>query len=58
MQEIKLFLFVLSIIYTLRYIFEFVFKLTQEDSQPMKLTKIEGIVLYFATSYIITYFLI
>jgi hypothetical protein len=58
MPEIKLFLFVLSIIYTLRYIFEFVFKLTQEDSQPMKLTKIEGIFLYFATSYIITYFLI
>jgi hypothetical protein len=58
MLEIKMFLFVLSIIYSLRYIFEFVFKLTQEDSQPMKLSKVEGIFLYFATSYIITYFLI
>ena len=58
MQEIKLFLFVLSIIYSLRYIFEFVFKLTQEDSQPIKLSKVEGIFLYFAASYIITYFLI
>jgi hypothetical protein len=58
MQEIKLFLFVLSIIYSLRYIFEFVFRLTQDDSQPMKLPKVEGIILYFATAYIITYFLI
>jgi hypothetical protein len=58
MQEIKLFLFVLSIVYSLRYIFEFVIKLTQEDSQPIKLSKVEGILLYIASSYIITYFLI
>lgn len=58
MPEIKIFLFVLSLIYSLRYILEFGFKLTQEESEPMKLTKVEGVFLYFAVSYIITYFLI
>jgi hypothetical protein len=58
MIEIKIFLLILSIIYSLRYIFEFVFKLTQEDSQPMELSKVEGIFLYFAASFIITFFLI
>lgn len=58
MPEIKIFLFVLSIVYSLRYIAEFVIKLIQEESEPMKLSKVEGIFLYFAISYIITYFLI
>lgn len=58
MLEIKIFLFVLSIVYSLRYIAEFVIKLIQEESEPMKLSKVEGIFLYFAISYIITYFLI
>ena len=58
MQEIKLFLFVLSIIYSIRIIVEFVLKLTQENPEPMKLSKVEQAIQVLALSYIITYILI
>jgi hypothetical protein len=58
MQEIKLFLFVLSIIYSIRIIVEFILKLTQENPEPMKLSKVEQAIQVFALSYIITYILI
>ena len=58
MQEIKLFLFVLSIVYSIRIIVEFVLKLTQENPEPMKLSKVEQSIQVFALSYIITYILI
>jgi hypothetical protein len=58
LQQIKIFLFVLSVVFTLRYVFEFVFKLFVAESTPMKLSKIEGVFLYFAVSFIITFFLI
>jgi hypothetical protein len=58
MQEIKLFLFVLSIIYSIRIVVEFVIKLTQENPEPMKLSKVEQAIQVFALSYIITYILI
>jgi len=57
-QEIKLFLFVLSIIYSIRIIVEFFLKLTQENPEPMKLSKVEQAIQVFALSYIITYILI
>jgi hypothetical protein len=57
-QEIKLFLFVLSIIYSIRIIVEFVLKLTQENPEPMKLSKVEQAIQVFALSYIITCILI
>jgi hypothetical protein len=57
-QEIKLFLFVLSIIYSIRIIVEFILKLTQENPEPMKLSKVEQAIQVFALSYIITYILI
>jgi len=58
MQEIKLFLFVLSVVYSIRIIVEFILKLTQENPEPMKLSKVEQAVQVFALSYIITYILI
>ena len=58
MQEIKLFLFVLSIVYTLRIVVEFSMKLTQENPEPMKLTKLEQTLQLISLSYIITYILI
>ena len=58
MQQIKLFLFVLSILYTLRFLVEFVIRITQENPEPMEYTKIEKTFSLFAVSYIITYFLI
>lgn len=58
MQEIKLFLFVLSIIYSIRIVVEFAIKLTQENPEPMKLSKVEQAIQVIALSYIITYILI
>ena len=58
MEQIKIFLFVLSIIYTLKFIFEFIFKLTQENPEPLVVKEIEKVFLYFSSAYIITYFLI
>jgi hypothetical protein len=58
MEQIKLFFFVLSIVYSLRIIVEFGMKLTQEDPQPMKLTKLEEALQIVSLSYIITYILI
>jgi len=58
MTEIKLFLFVLSIIYTLRFLVEFVIRLTQENPEPMVMSKIEQTVQIISLSYIITYILI
>ena len=58
MEQIKLFLFVLSLIYTLRFVFEFVLKLLQENPEPLVLKEIERTFLYFTSAYIITYILI
>jgi hypothetical protein len=49
---------VLSILYSLRVILEFVMKLTQDNPQPMTLGKVENISLLLSISYIITYILI
>jgi hypothetical protein len=58
MEQIKLYLFVLSIIYSLRFLISFGVRLTQENPEPMKLSKVEDSLLLFSLSYIITYFLI
>ena len=57
-QQIKVFLFVLSLIYLIRFVIEFGIKLTQDEPEPMTLTKVEKISQLLASSYIITYFLI
>jgi hypothetical protein len=58
MTEIKLFLFVLSIVYVLRFIVEFVIKLTQENPDPLVMSKLEQTLQIISLSYIITYILI
>jgi hypothetical protein len=58
LTEIKLFLFVLSIIYTLRFVVELVIRLFQTDPDPINLTKLEQFSHYVALSYIITYIII
>jgi hypothetical protein len=57
-NEIKLFLFILSFIFTLRFIFQFTYHLTSDTPEPIKLKEIEKMLLYFASAYIITYILI
>ena len=57
MLQIKLFFFVLSIIYNLRFLVELGIKLLQDNTEPMKLTKVEQTILLITLSYIITYIL-
>lgn len=57
MQQFKLFLFILSVIYLSKFVIEFIIKLFQENPEPMSLTKIEQIIQLVALSYIITYIL-
>lgn len=52
------FLFVLSIIYVLKYIIELTIRLFQTEVEPIKITKTEGVFYYLAISYIITFSLI
>ena len=58
MQEIKLFLFVLSVVYSIRIIVEFILKLTQENPEPMTMSKLDQTFQIISLSYIITYILI
>jgi hypothetical protein len=57
MLQIKLFFFILSIVYLLRFIVELVIKLTQDNTEPIVTTKVEKSLQLIALSYIITYIL-
>jgi len=57
LQQIKLFLFVLSIIYTLRFVVELVIRLFQDNPEPIQLSKLEQFYQFVALSYIITFIL-
>ena len=57
MQQIRLFLFVLSIIYTLRFMVELAIRLLQDNPDPISVKKYEQYIQYFALSYIITFLL-
>jgi hypothetical protein len=53
-QKIELFVLVLSIIYCIKFIFQFSFTLRQDNPEPIKFGTIEKVLLYLASSYIIT----
>jgi hypothetical protein len=55
--QIKIFLFVLSIIYTLKFLAELVVRLFQDEPEPITLSKLEQFYQYIALSYIITFIL-
>lgn len=57
-NELKLFLLVLSLIFTLRFVIQFTIKLFQENPEEFKINKIEKVLIHFAIAYIITYILI
>jgi len=57
-QEIKTFLFILSIVYILRFVVEFVLKLMDNNPSVLKVSNTNQVFLYFAISYFITYFII
>lgn len=57
MQQIKLFLFVLGIVYLTKFLLELGIKLIQDSTEPMKLSKFEQALQLISLSYIITYIL-
>ena len=57
MYQIKVFLFVISILFLMRLIAEFTIKLFQDNPEPLVLSKIEQVLIYLAASYIITFIL-
>ena len=57
MLQIKLFFFILSVVYLSRFVVELVIKLTQDNTEPMVTTKVEKSLQLIALSYIITYIL-
>jgi hypothetical protein len=52
--KIELFFLVLSAIYCVKFIFEFIFALRQDNPEPIKISSVEKVLLYLASSYIIT----
>lgn len=57
MEKIELFLFVLSIVYNLKHVFQFIMRLRETEPEPINLTNIEIVIFYFTISYIITFLL-
>ena len=57
MYQIKVFLFVISILFSMRLIAEFTIKLFQDNPEPLVLSKIQQVLIYLAASYIITFIL-
>jgi hypothetical protein len=57
-NDIKIFLLVLSIVYILRFVKEFFYQLTRKIPESIKIKDNERTFLYFAITYIITYILI
>jgi len=57
MYQVKVFLFVISILFSLRLIAEFTIKLFQDNPEPLVLSKTEQVLIYLAVSYIITFIL-
>jgi hypothetical protein len=55
---ISLFLFILSIIFLLRYAIEFFISLRSEDPKPMGINKVIEILLYMSISYITTFIIL
>lgn len=57
MNEFKLFVFILSILFILKNVFVFSVKIFQTDPEPMSLNKYETIGLYVSLAYILTHIL-
>jgi hypothetical protein len=55
MLQIKLFFFVLSIVYGLKFVVDFLLRLRDDNPEPMVVTKTNQIFLLVSISYIITY---
>tara|TARA_B110000444_G_scaffold258736_1_gene300457 strand:+ start:8392 stop:8571 length:180 start_codon:yes stop_codon:yes gene_type:complete len=54
-NNIELYILVLSIVFVLRFVLEFIAKLFITTAEPLSINKYEKVTLYFVISYIITY---
>jgi hypothetical protein len=54
-NNIELYILILSIVFILKFVFEFIIKLFVTSAEPLSINKYEKIILYFVVSYIITY---
>ncbi len=57
-NNIELYILILSTVFILRFVFEFIIKLFVTSAEPLSINKYEKIILYFVVSYIITYIII
>jgi hypothetical protein len=55
LSQIKIYFFVLSLIFLLKFIFEFVSKLRDENPKAMDVSKTELSFIYLSIAYIITF---
>lgn len=53
-QQIELFLLVLGVIFTAKFLVQFVMRLTEDSPAPLEVSKTERVLLYIAIAYIIT----
>jgi hypothetical protein len=58
MTNVLIYFSVLSLIYLLRFIFEFLIKLFSEEPSVMKISKYDEVFLYLSISYLITFIII
>jgi hypothetical protein len=58
MTNVLIYFSILSLIYLLRFIFEFLIKLLSEEPSVMKISKYDEVFLYLSISYLITFIII
>jgi hypothetical protein len=53
-QKIEIFVFILSVIFCLKHLIGLIMMLTQEDPTQISIGKVEKVLLYLSSSYIVT----
>lgn len=54
-QQIEVFLFIISILFIIKHVFTLVVKYTTNDLEPIRINWINELLLFVSLSYIITY---
>lgn len=55
LKQIEIFLFILSSIYLLRFVIEFLVRFKDEVPKPMEISNVNQVFIYLAVAYVITY---
>lgn len=54
-NQIQIFLLVLSVVFLLKFAIEFLLKLRDDNPKPIEITKVNQVFIYLAISYVITF---